>query len=79
MIRNEREYQEALRRLKEDESLKTLPTVILTTSNAENDVVAAYTNGAGCYLVKPVDFRQFSELLKTLGTYWMSWNHHSKT
>jgi CheY-like chemotaxis protein len=65
---------EVLKRLKEDPALKIIPTVILTTSSAENDMVKAYANGAGSYLVKPVDFDKFTKLLETFGFYWLAWN-----
>jgi CheY-like chemotaxis protein len=65
---------EVLRRLKEDEELKRIPTVVLTTSGAESDLVNAYTHGAGSYLVKPVDFEKFSKLMEAFGFYWLAWN-----
>jgi CheY-like chemotaxis protein len=70
---------QVLKTIKNDPDLNNIPVVILTTSASEVDIAMAYTNNVNSYLVKPVDFRQFSELLKTLGTYWMSWNHHSTT
>lgn len=65
---------EVLRSLKEDESLKSIPVVVLTTSDAESDMVSAYEYGAGSYLVKPVDFLKFTQLLETFGYYWLAWN-----
>src|ERR1035437_9816869 len=65
---------EVLRRIKEDEELKSLPTVVLTTSGAESDIVNAYTHGAGSYLVKPVDFEKFTKLMEAFGFYWLAWN-----
>jgi CheY-like chemotaxis protein len=65
---------EVLARIKGDDSLKHIPTVILTTSAAETDVVRAYEGGAGSYLVKPVDFRKFTEMMSALGFYWLAWN-----
>ena len=66
--------QEVLRRIKEDENLKAIPTVVLTTSSAEADVVNAYSNGVGSYLVKPVDFEKFTKLMDAFGFYWLAWN-----
>lgn len=66
--------QEVLRRIKDDPDLVRIPTVVLTTSAAERDVVQAYTNGAGSYLVKPVDFAKFSGLMEAFGFYWLAWN-----
>jgi response regulator of citrate/malate metabolism len=47
---------------------------VLTTSGAESDLVNAYTNGVGSYLVKPVDFEKFSKLMEIFGFYWLAWN-----
>lgn len=65
---------EVLKILKEDEDLRTIPIVILTTSAAEKDVAEAYDYHANSYLVKPVDFQMFSELMHVLGFYWLGWN-----
>jgi CheY-like chemotaxis protein len=70
---------QVLKTIKADPDLNNIPVVVLTTSASEADIAMAYTNNVNSYLVKPADFGQFSELLKTLGTYWMSWNHHSNT
>jgi CheY-like chemotaxis protein len=67
---------EVLRRAKEDSELKRIPTVVLTTSSAETDMVQAYKNGAGSYLVKPVDFEKFTRLMKAFGFYWLAWNRY---
>ena len=67
---------EVLRRLKADPELRRIPTVILTTSKTEQDMLAAYDHGAGSYLVKPVDFHKFTELLETFGFYWLAWNQY---
>jgi len=65
---------EVLRQIKADTDLKQIPTVILTTSNVESDMVQAYSNGAGSYLVKPVDFEKFTKLMNDFGYYWLAWN-----
>lgn len=67
---------EVLKRIKEDSDLRAIPTVVLTTSSAESDVVKAYDNGAGSYLVKPVDFGKFARLLDSFGFYWLAWNQY---
>jgi CheY-like chemotaxis protein len=67
---------EVLRRIKEDEALKSIPTVVLTTSAAESDVVRAYESGAGSFLVKPVDFEKFMTLMESFGFYWLVWNQY---
>jgi CheY-like chemotaxis protein len=65
---------EVLRRIKEDEQLKSIPTVVLTTSASESDMIGAYAQGAGSYLVKPVDFEKFTKLMEAFGYYWLAWN-----
>jgi CheY-like chemotaxis protein len=65
---------EVLRRIKTDDDLKRIPTVVLTTSDAESDMVNAYTHGAGSYLVKPVNFEKFAGLMEAFGFYWLAWN-----
>jgi two-component system response regulator len=67
---------EVLHRIKEDEELKRIPTVVLTTSSAESDMINAYAGGAGSYLVKPVDFEKFTKLLDAFGLYWLAWNKY---
>jgi CheY-like chemotaxis protein len=70
---------QVLKTIKSDPGLRNIPVVVLSTSASETDIAMAYANNANSYLVKPVDFTQFSDLLETLGYYWMVWNHHSKT
>lgn len=65
---------EVLKRVKESPALRHIVVVILTTSAAERDVAAAYGTYANSYLVKPVDFAHFSELMASLGYYWLAWN-----
>jgi len=65
---------EVLRRIKTDDDLHRLPVVILTTSEAESDVAKAYDLRANSYLVKPIDFAKFSDLMHDLGLYWSMWN-----
>lgn len=67
-----------LKAIKGDENLKCIPVVILTSSEAEKDVAKAYYNHANSYLVKPVGFEEFKELMDNLGFYWLSWNTHPK-
>jgi CheY-like chemotaxis protein len=57
-----------------DEISKTL-VVILSTSAAESDVARAYEYHANSYLVKPVDFMKFTEMMDDLGFYWLGWNY----
>ena len=67
---------EVLKRIKQEDDLKAIPTVVLTTSSAESDMVNAYSNGAGSYLVKPVNFEKFARLLDSFGFYWLAWNQY---
>jgi len=67
---------EVLKAIKADAESARIPVVILTTSSAEADVAKAYDSHANSYLVKPVDFRQFLDLMDTLGHYWLAWNQY---
>ena len=64
--------REVLAHIKEDNSLKTIPTVILTTSAAEADVVKSYQLQANCYLTKPVQLDAFEGLVKSINDFWLS-------
>jgi CheY-like chemotaxis protein len=61
---------EVLRRIKADDKLKFIPVVILTSSREERDLVQGYRNGANAYVVKPVDFHEFVDAMKTFGVFW---------
>jgi two-component system, response regulator len=65
---------EVLRRIREDERTRLTPVVILTSSDAPNDVAASYRLGANSYVRKPVDFDEFSETVHQLGSYWLAVN-----
>ena len=65
---------DVLKAIKEDDDLKAIPVVVLTTSEAEKDVARAYYNHANSYLVKPVGFEDFTKLMDHLGFYWLGWN-----
>ena len=67
---------EVLKSIKADPQLSAIPVVILTTSKAELDMVKAYALHANSYLVKPVDFTQFTKLMETFGYYWLAWNQY---
>ena len=67
---------DVLKEVKADEALRALPVVILTTSDAERDMAMAYEYHANSYVTKPVNFDEFSRLLKDLGFYWLAWNRH---
>ena len=70
---------DVLRAIKENDDLKTIPVVVLTTSEAEKDVARAYYNRANSYLVKPVGFEEFRKLMDELGFYWLGWNINPDT
>ncbi|MGE5463074.1 MAG: response regulator [Syntrophothermus sp.] len=67
-----------LKAIKSDEKLKCIPVVVLTTSEAEKDVAKAYYHHANSYLVKPVGFEEFKQLMDNMGYYWLSWNTNPK-
>jgi CheY-like chemotaxis protein len=67
---------DVLKEVKTDETLRAVPVVILTTSDAERDMAMAYEYHANSYVIKPVNFIEFSRLLKDLGFYWLAWNRH---
>lgn len=67
---------QVLKEIKNSDELKHIPVVVLTTSEAEKDVARAYENYANSYLVKPVDFDKFMQLMEELGLYWLNWNHY---
>ena len=56
--------------IKADESLKKIPVMILTTSDAEKDVARSYDLGAAGYITKPVDYKEFVEAMRTVDLYW---------
>jgi CheY-like chemotaxis protein len=61
---------EVLRQIKDDEQLKLIPAVILTSSREDKDILDTYQLGANAYVVKPVDFQQFVSAIKELGLFW---------
>lgn len=65
---------EVLRRIRADERTSALPVVILTSSSEERDLVQAYGLKVNSYLVKPVDFSQFGDMVAHLGLYWLVLN-----
>lgn len=61
---------EVLSRIKSDAALKTIPVVVMTSSEEERDLIASYQLGANSYIVKPVDFEQFLDVVCKAGFYW---------
>ena len=66
---------EVLRRVKNDPKTKGIPIVMLTSSREDKDVIESYSLGVNSYIVKPVDFAQFTESIQHLGMYWMLLNN----
>jgi CheY-like chemotaxis protein len=64
--------REVLAEMKSDESLKRIPVVILTTSEAEQDILKTYDLHANCYLTKPVDLEQFISIVKSVEDFWLT-------
>lgn len=62
---------EFLRELRQDESLRSIPVIVLTTSNEDRDKVEAYNLNVAGYILKPVTFSNFVEVMATLNRYWM--------
>ncbi len=65
---------EVLRRVKGDHRTRAIPVVVLTSSREERDMVESYELGANSYIVKPVDFQQFTDSVRQLGLYWLLLN-----
>ena len=65
---------EVLKRLKADERTRVIPVVMITSSAEESDVIESYKLGVNSYVVKPVEFDQFSETVAKAGFYWMLMN-----
>jgi CheY-like chemotaxis protein len=64
--------REVLAEIKEDENLKRIPVVVLTTSKAEEDVVRSYNLHANAYVSKPVDLKQFLEVIRAIEEFWLA-------
>ncbi|NGZ07273.1 MAG: response regulator [Magnetococcales bacterium] len=76
--------REVLEEIKSHPQLRTIPVVVLTTSQAEEDVVKTYHHHANCYITKPVDLDQFIQVVKAIEDFWFTVvklpsrnNHHS--
>ena len=65
---------EVLQRIKADPRTRVIPVVVLTSSREESDIVASYHLGVNSYIVKPIDFQQFTEAVRQLGLYWLLLN-----
>ena len=65
---------EVLRRMRADDRTRLLPVVVLTSSSEEQDLISSYSLGANSYILKPVDFTQFTRAIQQLGLYWLVLN-----
>ncbi len=63
---------EVLKEIKADDSLKKIPVIVLTTSDADHDISKAYSFHANCYILKPVDFDDFSKVIRLIEMYWFN-------
>ena len=64
--------REVLAQIKNDDHLKTIPTIILTTSIAEEDIIRSYQLQANCYLSKPVQLEAFEDVVKSINDFWLT-------
>ncbi len=64
--------REVLEEIKNDEDLRRIPVVVLTTSSDEQDILKSYNLHANCYITKPVDLRQFLAIVKSIQSFWFS-------
>ncbi|MBP7555305.1 MAG: response regulator [Chitinophagaceae bacterium] len=65
---------EVLRNIRANESTRTIPVVIMTSSNEDRDILASYELGVNSYVVKPVEFEEFVKAVGNLGLYWLLTN-----
>jgi len=65
---------EVLKRIKSDPRTRQIPVVVLTSSSEDKDIIESYDLGVNSYIVKPIDFEQFSESVRQLGLYWVLLN-----
>lgn len=64
--------REVLGEIKQDPALRAIPVVVLTTSRAADDIVSAYQLHANCYIAKPIDFREFLGVVKSIEDFWLT-------
>jgi two-component system, chemotaxis family, response regulator Rcp1 len=64
--------REELTEVKADADLKIIPVIVLTTSQAERDILTAYSLHANCYITKQVNFKNFTHVMREIGTFWMT-------
>ena len=69
---------EVLQRVKSDPNLRTIPVVVMTSSEEDQDIVQSYTSGVNAYVVKPIAFDRFIDVVKQLGLFWVLTNKPPK-
>ncbi len=67
--------REILADIKNDDELKAIPVIILTTSKSERDILSCYQSYANCYIEKPVDFDQFVDIIASIKDFWLNLVH----
>jgi CheY-like chemotaxis protein len=63
--------REVLEEIKDDDELKVIPVIVLSTSDYDKDIISAYANQACCYIVKPLEFEEFAQAMKSLRDFWL--------
>lgn len=61
-----------LKTIKQDEDLRSIPVIVLTTSESETDISKAYNSHANCYIAKPIDFERFRNIVKSIENFWLT-------
>ena len=64
--------REVLEEIKNDETLKSIPVVILTISKAEEDILKTYNLHANCFITKPIDYKQFIKVVNSIENFWLA-------
>lgn len=64
--------RQVLKEIKSDDTLRRIPVVVLTTSRAEEDILKAYDLSANCYITKPVDLDQFTQVMQAIEVFWFT-------
>lgn len=64
--------REVLSEIKKDPLLKLIPVIVLTTSAAEQDITTMYAHHANCYITKPIDFKQFMNVVRSIENFWLT-------
>ena len=64
--------RDVLKAMKQNDDLKTIPVIVLTTSKAEEDIVKSYGLGANCFITKPVGLEQFTEVVRSIEDFWFT-------